>query len=152
VGVAADGSQVLLAHTVSDLVVLRFDWQGKYLGRETGTMDVSPPRHPGSGIVMADAAYWDQVQRELDAVKQRIGFTPRDIRIQKFSDDEVYAGIEDLPGEYEEFLESPESSDEEDRAAIESAIREWRAGGCFVLVFWGIQYWMPADGGVLSQD
>jgi hypothetical protein len=152
VGVATDGSQILIAHTVSDLFVFRFNRQGKYLGRETVTMDVSPPRHPGSGVVMADAAYWDQVQSEIEAVKRRIGFSPGDILIQKFSDDEVYAGIDDLPGEYEQFLQSPESADEADRAAMEDAIREWRAAGWYVLVFWGGEYWMSAEGEVLSHD
>jgi hypothetical protein len=60
------------------------------------------------------------------------------------------ASIQDLPGEYEEFLQGPEAYSPEGREAFEGYTRQWRQSGSFVLEF-PEQYWMSAAGEVESS-
>jgi len=50
---------------------------------------------------------------EMATLKQRLNLQPGEIRIHAFESDE--ASIAELPGEYEEFLESPDSCNPESR-------------------------------------
>lgn len=123
----AQGKQLLLATTVHDLLLHWFAPTGEFLGLE---------RRPLS---------FAQVQREVAALKEEIGFVAGNIAVRKFESEE--ASIEDLPGEYQEFLDNREAYSEEDRLAFEKYIREWRQANCFVLGFCE-QYWMSASGEV----
>lgn len=143
----AAGQQVLLGHTVHDVVLHWFDGDGRFLGLERVGMDVLPGTFPGTTIYRTDAAYWDRARSAVGAVKERIGFAPADILVRAFESDE--AAIADLPGLYEEFLESPESFDDEARESLPGAIRAWRDEGRFVLS-WYEDYWISESGEVIS--
>ena len=84
----------------------------------------------------------------MAAVKQRLGFQPADIRVQAFESEE--ATIADLPGEYQQFLESPGSASPEEREHIPGEIAEWRAEGRSFLD-WYVDYWLDADGEVITM-
>jgi hypothetical protein len=70
------------------------------------------------------------------------------LRHRDFESEE--AAIADLPGEYERFLESPQSADPEEQEYFPAYIAEWRAEGRFVLL-WCVDYWLTADGRVLTH-
>jgi len=57
------------------------------------------------------------------------------------------ASIEDLPGEYQEFLENREKYSKEDQKWFDGYIEKWRGRNCFVLDFYE-QYWMSESGEV----
>jgi hypothetical protein len=141
----AQGKQVLLANTVHEILLHWFAPDGQFLGLERFRMPFECATFPGTTIYKTGSGYWEQVNREIAALKERIGFVPCDIAVGKFESEE--ASIEDLPGEYLEFLQNREAYSEEDRQAFEGYIREWRRRNCFVLVFYE-QYWMSASGEV----
>jgi hypothetical protein len=140
--------QVLLGTTVHEIVAHWFDMEGRFLGLERFPMAVDPPTFPGTTIYQTGSEYHRQANAELAALKQRLGFSPGDIQIRAFESEE--AAIVDLCGEYEEFLESPESYAAEDRKWFEGYISEWRAKGRFALCWQG-EYWLEADGQVFSR-
>ena len=125
----AQGKQLLLATTVHEILLHWFAPGGEFLGLE---------RHHLMG-------HGEQVELEVAALKEKIGFIPKDIAICKFASEE--AAIEDLPGEYEHFLQNPHAYGPGDHEAFERYIREWRLRGCFVLDFTE-QYWISAEGEV----
>jgi hypothetical protein len=141
----AQGKQLLLATTVHDILLHWFAPNGEFLGLERCRMPVEPGTFPGTAIYRTGSGYWEQVKREVAALKERIGFAPCDIAVRKFESEE--ASIQDLPGEYQEFLENREAYSEEDRRAFEGYIREWGRANSFVLEF-SEQYWMSASGEV----
>jgi hypothetical protein len=146
----AQGKQLLLANTVSEILLHWFAPNGEFL--ELERYDI-PPAQPGgrvwdvkTGTVISERlGYGERVEREMAALKQRIGFVPGDIAVRKFQSEE--ACIEDLPGEFQEFLMKRETYSEEDKQAFDKYIQEWRHGNCFVLEFTE-QYWMSAEGEV----
>jgi hypothetical protein len=144
----ARGKQVLMGNTVHEIVAHWFDMEGRFLGLERFHMGVDPPTFPGTTIYQTGSEYHRQVDVEVEALKQHLGFVPADIRVRAFDSDE--AGIVDLPGEYEEFLQSPESYSPEDRKWFEGYIKEWRAKGQFAL-YWHGEFWLSAEGQVLSS-
>jgi hypothetical protein len=111
-------------------------------------MLVDPPRFPGTTIFKTGDEYHRAVDAEMTAVKDRLGFRPAEIRVRAFQSEE--ASIADLPGEYERFLEMPESVDPEERMHFLRFIAEWRAEGKFVLD-WCEDYWLSRDGRVLAH-
>jgi hypothetical protein len=144
----AGGKQVLLGNTVHEIVAHWFDLEGRFVGLERFQMGVDPPTYPGTTIYQTGGEYQAREDTELAALKRRLGFQPADIRVQVFESEE--ASIVDLPGEYEEFLESPEAADAEEREFFPEYIAEWRAKGRFVLN-WSVDYWLSADGRVLTH-
>jgi hypothetical protein len=108
---------------------------------------VDPPTFPNTTIYRTGSEYHHAVAAEMAAVKEQLGFLPADIRVQKFESEEAIA---DLTGEYEQFLESPESADPEQREHFPQYIAEWQAEGRFVLG-WCVDYWLTADSRVLTH-
>jgi hypothetical protein len=141
----AQGKQILLATIVQDILLHWFAPDGAFLGLERHRMAVAPDTYPATTIYRTGAGYWGLVEREVAALKEKVGFIPGDIAVAKFESEE--ASIQDLPGEYEEFLHDPEVYSPEDREAFEGYIRRWRQSGSFVLEF-SEQYWMSAAGEV----
>jgi hypothetical protein len=141
----AQGKQLLLASTVHDILLHWFAPDGAFLCLERHRMGVAPGTFPATPIYRTDAGYREQVEREIAALKEKMGFVPGDIAVAKFESEE--AGIQDLPGEYEEFLRDPQAYPPEDREAFERSIRQWRESGSFVLEF-SEQYWLSAAGKV----
>jgi hypothetical protein len=147
----AQGKQLLLANTVQEILLHWFAPSGEFLELERYPIpDESYGRRVWdvkTGTVISETAsgYWEKVEREMAALKERIGFVPGDIAVRKFESEE--ASIEDLPGEYQEFLMKREAYSEEDRQAFDGYIREWRERNCFVLEFTE-QYWMSESGEV----
>jgi hypothetical protein len=144
----ARGRQVLLGNTVHEIVAHWFDLEGRFLGLERFPMAVEPPTFPGTTIYQTGGEYQRKVDTEMDALKQKLGFVPDDIQVRAFESEE--AAIADLPGEYEQFLESPESADPEEWEHFRRYIAQWRAEGRFVLD-WGVDYWLSEDGRVLTH-
>ena len=144
----ARGKQILLGNTVHEIVVHWFDMEGHFLKLERFHMAVNPPTFPGTTIYQTGSEYQAAVDDEMTAVKEQLKFHPADIRVQAFESEE--AAIADLPGEYERFLESPESGNPEEREHLPACIAEWRADGRFVLI-WCVDYWISADGHVLAH-
>jgi len=144
----AGGRQVLLGNTVHDIVAHWFDRDGQFLALERFRMDVDPPTLPGAEIYQPDSDYHRQAEREMAALKERLGFEPADIRVRAFESEE--AAIADMPGEYVEYLEADSPPGEEDRAFFEEAIEKWRRDGNFVLS-WYEQYWVSAAGEVIAS-
>lgn len=129
---AAQGKQLLLAHTVADILLHWFSPAGEFLGLERQLLDITQ-----------GPDYQENVERAMGAIKDRIAFRPHPIQVRKFESEE--ASIHDLPGEYQEFLNHPERYSAADREAFEGSIRKWWAGGDFVLEF-SEPYWISADG------
>jgi hypothetical protein len=144
----ARGKQVLLGNTVHEIVAHWFGMDGRLIGLERFRMAVDPPTCPGTTIYRTGSEYQREMDAEMAALKQRLGFQPADIRVQAFESEE--AAIADLPGEYEQFLESPESADPQEQEHFPGYISEWRAEGRFVLN-WCVDYWLTADGRVISH-
>lgn len=144
----ARGKQVLLGNTVHQIVAHWFDMEGRFLGLEQFPMAVDPPTFPDTTIYRTGSEYHRAVGAEMAALKGQLGFQSAEIRVQAFESEE--ASITDLPGEYEQFLESPDSADPEEREHFLRYITEWRAQGRFVLN-WYVDYWLSADGRVLTH-
>jgi hypothetical protein len=144
----AHGKQVLLGNTVHEIIAHWFDVEGRFIGLERFHLDVNPPTFPGTTIYRTGSKYQKEVEAELAALKQRLGFVPAEIRIHAFESEEACITV--LPGEYEEFLESPESADPEEQEHFPAYIAEWREQGRFVLSFC-VDYWLTADGRVLTH-
>jgi len=138
----AQGKQLLLATTVQDILLHWFALDGRFLGLERRRLTVV------SATPQASLEYWERVEREVAALKESLGFVSADIAVAKFESEE--ASIEDMPGEYEEFLRAPQAYPAPDREAFESYIRRWRQAGSFVLGF-SEQYWISASGEVESS-
>ncbi len=144
----ARGRQVLLGNTVHEIVVHWFDMEGHFLALERSRMAVSPPTFPGTTIFQTGGEYRSVDDDEMARLKERIGFQSADIRVRAFESEE--AAIADLPGEYEQFLESPESADPEAREQLAVEIAGWRAEGRFVLD-WCVDCWISSDGEVIAH-
>ena len=144
----ARGKQVLLGNTVRMIVVHWFDMEGRFLSLERFQMTVNPPTFPGKTIYQTGSEYHRVVDGEMTAFKAQPGFQPADIQVRAFESEE--ASIADLPGEYEQFLESPEPPDPDERVLFAASIAKWRAEGRFVLI-WCVDYWLSADGQVLAH-
>jgi hypothetical protein len=144
----AHGKQVLLGNTVREIVVHWFDREGRFLGLDRFPLATVPTTFPGTTIYMTGSEYHREVSAEMASLKERLGFQPADIRIQAFESEE--AAIAELPGEYQQFLESPGSADPEEQEHFPQYIAEWRAKGNFVLD-WCVDYWLSADGTVLTH-
>jgi hypothetical protein len=131
---SAQGKQLLLACTVTDILLHWFSLEGVFLELE---------RHPLS--TGAGPGYEAKVFQEVAALKERLGFRPHPIQVRKFLSEE--ACIEDLPGEYQEFLDHPERFCAADRSAFAGHLHQWYESGAFVLEFTE-QYWMSPEGEV----
>jgi hypothetical protein len=146
----AQGKQLLLADTVSDILLHWFAPNGEFLEMERIPIEPAtmPPgqRQWRDGKVVAEGLNREErVKRQLAALKERIGFVPGEIAVRKFESEE--AGIDDLPGEYQEFLDNREDYSKEDQKYFDGYIRDWRRDNCFVLNFYE-QYWMSESGEV----
>ena len=152
-GIVKSGRQAIIANTVTEVFVLFFDQEGNYLGAERVPLENPPKRDPATGIYVTDALFDRTVERQTRGIMDRLEFLPSDISVEAFSEEQLCAGIETLPGQYQEFLESPDDLgyDQEDREAIAVAIEEWKQSGCYCLVLWGIEYWVSASGEVISS-
>jgi hypothetical protein len=121
---------------------------GRFLGLErVPVVAAPPPKHLGSTIFRYHAAFEQAKAAELAALKERLEFRPSDIAVQLFDSEE--ACLQELAGEYEEYLESPESFDDEERQALAEGLEQWRSKGFFVLV-WPEEYWLSSDGRVIA--
>jgi hypothetical protein len=129
---SAQDKQVLLAHTVHEILLHWFAPNGEFLGLERQSIGTTRGRR-----------YEENVASAMAAVKERIGFRPHPIQVRKFQSEE--ACIEDLPGEFQEHLDHPERCLAADRERFAAYIREFRENGEFVLEFTE-QYWMSEDG------
>ena len=69
------------------------------------------------------------------------------IAVRRFESDE--ACVQDLSGEYEEYLQSPESFSPEEREALAEDLAAWRREGNFALAWHG-EYWLSRDGRVVA--
>jgi hypothetical protein len=152
-GGTARGGLAIITHNVSDIAVFLFSKAGTYQGCEAVPMAVVLRRDRRTGAFTGDDdAYWQRVREELQKARERFGFVARAIEVRQFWEERFHAGIAELPGDYEQFLECPEDEDEGERAEMVAAIARWRREKNFVWVFWGIQYWMSAEGEALSHD
>lgn len=142
------GQQVLLGNTVHEIVAHWFDLEGQFLRVERFRMAVDPPRFPGTRIYVTGSAYHRAAEAEMAALKQTLGFVPADIRVRAFESEE--AAIADLPSEYVQYLEAPESYSAEDRKWYDEYVSEWRRKGQFVLC-WSSEYWLSNDGEVMCS-
>jgi hypothetical protein len=148
----AQGKQLLLATTVDDILLHWFAPDGEFLQLERIPIEpalLSPGQRVWQdGKLVAEGLRWnDRVERQLAALKERLGFVPADIAVRKFESEE--ACIEDWPGDYFHFLHYREEYSEEDQRVFDEYIEDWREGNNFVLEFYE-QYWMSASGEVLS--
>jgi hypothetical protein len=147
----AQGKQLLLANTVDQILLHWFAPTGEFLELERYPIPDEVPgkwvsdAKTGTRIFQPASGYWQKVEHEMTAIKQRIGFVPGDIAIHKFQSEE--ACIEDLPGEFQEFLMKREEYSDADKKAFDKYIEDWRRDNCFVLEFTE-QYWMSAEGEV----
>lgn len=144
------GRQVLLGFThIGHCFVLHwFAADGRFLGLERVPVAAAPPpRHPGTTIFRHDPAFERAKAAELAALKERLGFRAGDIAVHRFESDE--ACIQELSGEYEEYLQSPESFSPEEREALAEDLAAWHRKGYFALA-WHEEYWLSQDGQVVA--
>ncbi len=145
------GKQLLLSNNVDETWLHWFAPNGKFLELERIPIE-SATRPPGQrvwrdGKIVAEGLNWDErVERQLAAIREKIGFVRCDILICKFETE--VAAVLDLPSEYVEFLENLKEYSQEDRQAFQGYIRKWRQAKDFVLEFYGIEYWMNEAGEV----
>lgn len=142
--------QVLLSFThLGNCFVLHwFAADGRFLGLERVPLGVPPPStHPGTTIYRHDPAFRQAKAEALAALKGRLGFRPADILVQRFDSDD--ASIQELAGEYEEYLRWPESLSPEERADRAEGLEAWRQKGYFALI-WYEEYWLSRDGRVVA--
>jgi hypothetical protein len=142
--------QVLLGFTHLDncFALHWFAADGRFLGLERVPLAAPPPpKHPGTTIFRHDPAFERAKAEELAALKARLGFRAADITVQRFESDE--ACIQELAGEYEEYLQAPESFSPDEREALAEGLEAWRRKGYFALV-WYEEYWLSRDGRVVA--
>ena len=77
-------------------------------------------------------------------------FTPGTISVKSFFLPELWLGIRDLPDHYQDFLDHPENSNEDERFYYPEEIKEWREGGNFVL-WWNEDYFLNEEGELESS-
>jgi hypothetical protein len=148
----AQGKQLLLATAVKEILLHWFSAKGKFLKLERVPISSAPTPHTvkdkaklHSQVVWGPRSYEELVGPQLVELKEHIGFVPGEIAVRKFESEE--AGIFDLPGEYQDFLDNREDYSEEDQKAFDGYIREFRRRKCFVLEF-SEDYWMSESGEV----
>jgi hypothetical protein len=151
-GTARD-KQFLLSNNVNEISLHWFAPDGAFLELERIPIEPAtmPPgsRQWSDGKVVAEGLRWqDRVERQLAALRDKLGFVRGEIRVRKFESDG--AAIVDLPGDYVQFLENPEEYSTEDRQAFEEYIQKWRQAKDFVLEL-EIEYWMNESGEVTSS-
>lgn len=115
-----DGNQVLM----DEVYRVQFDTGGNFLAALSGQISELPP----------------QIKR----------FTPGTISVRAFFLPELWLGIQDLPDHYQDFLDHPENSNEDERQYYPKEIEEWRDSGSFVLL-WNEDYYLNADGELESS-
>ena len=131
----AHGKQVLPGNTVHEIVAHWFDMAGQFIGLERFRMAIDPPSLPGTTLNRTEREYQRAVDAEMAAVKQRLGFQPADIRVQAFESEE--ATIADLPGEYQQFLESPGRPPPKNGSIFQERLRSGeRRAGSFLIGMW----------------
>jgi hypothetical protein len=145
-GASRDNRQLLIGLDVPSIVIYSFGKDGLLVARDTRKIAGIVQQSPFS----LDADFFKRFHESLDAIMAEVGFVEGPINIQAFYDDEFNAGILSLPGEYEEFLESPEAFDEVERTRFQAAINDWKEKGNFVFV-WGEQLYMKPSGEVESH-
>ena len=142
----------MLATTVEEILLHWFTAKGKFLKLERVPISSAPTPHTvkdkaklHSQVVWGPRSYEEIVGPQLVELKEHIGFVPGEIAVRKFESEE--AGIFDLPGEYQDFLDNREDYSEEDQKAFDGYISEFRRSKSFVLEFTE-DYWMSESGEV----
>jgi hypothetical protein len=149
-GILANQHQALM----SEDVLIEFDTEGNHVQT---TYRELPERLWMVGVLKAlnempaDTAI---VQKDnhvsLVEWQVQIGFVSRTISVKKFFLSESCTGIDDLPGEYLDFLENPEAFDEEEQEYLPEEIQGWEESRDFVF-YWGNDYYMNEAGEVHSS-
>lgn len=151
-GVAADGRQVVMSFFWDGLTALIFSPEGEFLRTEVRPLPQQPEAHPKTGRPLRSPGFEAAVDTALQEWTAELGLETQPVRVARFELPELGLGIEDRPGHFEEFLEAPElyEPDAEERAHIESEIRDWDRAGNFVL-YWGNDLWLDGQGNVTSS-
>ncbi len=141
-GSVGDGREVIMGLLCLYLVAFFFDPKGNYLETQKRVLHFMKRHQPPYDI------YDKRIEERLHVWQEEIGLRPKTIKVKRFMSADG-AGIEDLPGHYQQFLEDPSQFDEEGRQYYPELIRDWREEGSFVF-WWAKDYWMSRNGEVES--
>lgn len=147
-GVMADGRQVLMGITRPHIVAYCFSPDGALLGRDMRLLEREPPRRDGnSQYLTSDPSYREDVRQQVARWQEDLGFRAATIHVRAFEglgDD--FVKVEAMPGFW---LEADPDESDEDKEEREKLIKNWEAGGNFVL-WWDVDFHMSKEGEVVS--
>jgi hypothetical protein len=135
-GFTADGRQVLLGWLSNSIVIVFFDAGGTLLKMEEHALDLRKSFGP---------AIEAEVDKKIQAIRERLGIREGPIHVQPFFIENVCAGIKPYPADLQDYLSNPGSYSEEDAQIFRADVERWRAAGNCVLR-WGEDYHIDSDG------
>jgi hypothetical protein len=152
-GVMKDGNQALLGLDINAEICVVFDLDGRMIHTIERCFDQNgtPSERPITDwpFFLTDLGRQKVEQRFHLWLRETIA-SEQPIIVQEFDIAERFIGIEPMPGDYIEFLDNPDSVDEEDRPELAAIIDDWKARGFYVF-WWNEYYWMNPDGSVNSH-
>src|SRR5207253_1373867 len=104
---------------------------GNLLTHELRPLPAQPDRHPTTGLALSTPEFEAAVAVAMSAWKAALGFRPAPINVRRFSVPELGIGIEDLPGDLEDFLKAPEMEAGSDQEEMLESLRDWDESGSF---------------------
>lgn len=98
-----------------------------------------------------DPTFQSSLAKDLGALKTKVGFIERPIRLQQFKLEGRSIGIELLPRHLAEFITNPNgvADDQEELNEFQSELADWESSGNFVF-YWAKGYWIGPNGQVES--
>ena len=144
-GRTSAGEQVLMGLLCPYLVGYFFSPDGSLIKKERREWLEPAPRIGGDGPYrISDPAFEAGLSKQLSQWQDELGFNPELIRVQKFFDDEMFVGIDQVPEHLQDLQESDEDLEE-----LRSSLEKWEARGSFVF-YWTKDYYMSSGGEVES--
>jgi hypothetical protein len=126
-----------------NLIALRFDTEGNFLGTEQRPIPFFQSIAPPYNI------YDKRIPPLIKAWKKELHFRKTMITVKKFLSEKYGIFIDDYPSYFHEVLDDSNESDEE-KAEIRDLMKSWNKDGQFVLQ-WGNDYWLSKTGKVIAS-
>lgn len=154
-GRTPDGQQVIAGWDWNAFLTLYFSPQGALLQVTTQAFDAQGEL-TDSLVTAAPLELSREARATLQAHFERwlsgIMIAQEPVRVQKFSVDGRFMSIEDMPAEWQEFLDDPSTAiNEEDANEMAEQIEDWRSGNHFVF-WWNNDYWVDGDTGEVTDS
>jgi hypothetical protein len=133
-GARHDGKQALVTYTVTDIIVLHFENDGTYAGKELVPLSEPASERLPDGIYRTSAEFHRSAESDILRLTAVMRLDQEDIFVQQFYDDDTHCGLEVIS-----------------KDSIGEDVPDWRGEGRFLLWLCGIDHWICRDGRVHSH-